>query len=391
MLQTKTISLSELPFKVDVELVGGKLYSVGGAVRDSILGKQSKDLDILITGVPFDKLDAILSKYGKVDSVGKSFGIIKFNTPQTGEIDIAIPRTERPNGQGGYQGFDVTSDHDLPIEKDLERRDFTINAIAVDVDGNFIDPFGGLADIKNKMIRMVNPQAFSDDPLRMLRAVQFASRFGFIIEPDTLSAIRFNADKITEISPERILIEFDKIVKKGSPIMGGKLLHMTGLFKRIFPIVKGVRFTLELMFGVETMGSFIFALAYGDELTEKVSEFYKNTLKGDLDTYNEIRALEVAATFRGQYKTVFDMYKIYPKILDSAYLSETLKQTIISMRENNIPFSLKDIPVDGNDLIALGFQGKEIGNAFTSILDAIYIGRLSNSRDEILDYLKGLK
>lgn len=205
--------MNTLPFKAEIEQAGGKIYSVGGAVRDGILNKPSKDLDLLITGLPLDKIEQILTKYGRTDNVGKSFGIIKFNHPKLGELDIAIPRTERANGQGGYQGFDVVADHELPIEKDLERRDFTINAMAKDSDGNMIDPYNGQQDLKDKMIRMVNPQAFKDDPLRMIRAVQFAARFGFGIEPQTMEAIKENAARIKEISPERILIEFDKIIK----------------------------------------------------------------------------------------------------------------------------------------------------------------------------------
>ena len=214
MNEAQLMSLQDLPFKQEVEQLGGKIYSVGGAVRDEFLGKESKDLDLLITGIPMEELEQILSKYGRVDAVGKSFGILKFKPEgATEQIDIAIPRTEKPSGEGGHKGFEVTSDHTLPIEKELKRRDFTINAIAKDTEGNIVDPYGGQEDLKNKIIRVVNPEAFSDDPLRMLRAVQFASRFGFTIEPETMKLIQDNASRIKEIPPERILTEFDKIVK----------------------------------------------------------------------------------------------------------------------------------------------------------------------------------
>lgn len=379
------IGLNDLPFKAEVEQAGGKLYSVGGAVRDTILGKESKDLDILITGVPLDKLEQILSKYGKVDSVGKSFGIIKFNTPQTGEIDIAIPRTERKNDQGGYQGFDVTSDHNLPIEKDLERRDFTINAIAKDSSGLMIDPYGGQGDIEKKQIRMVNPQAFSDDPLRMLRAVQFAARFGFDIESNTMASIRQNAVKIKEISPERILIEFDKIVKKGNPMIGAKLLRQTGLYDQIFGTSRGVN--LAEFKNVRTMGEFIFALTYN--ALQNPAEFYKTNMKGDLETYNEIRALQIGKTFNGDKKTIFDMYKVYPKAIDSKLMGQEFLNAVQYMRSKNIPFSLKEVPVNGNDLMQLGLQGKQIGDAFVDILNKIYKEELPNDREAILNYLGG--
>lgn len=386
MNEQKEVELSDLPFKNDVEKAGGKLYSVGGAVRDRLLGKESKDLDILITGIPLDQLESILSKYGKVDSVGKSFGIIKFNTPQTGEIDIAIPRTERKNDQGGYQGFDVTSDHTLPIEKDLERRDFTINAIAKDSSGLMIDPYGGQGDIEKKQIKMVNPQAFSDDPLRMLRAVQFAARFGFDIEPQTLASIQKNASKINEISPERILIEFDKIVKKGNQMVGAKLLRQTGLYNYIFGVNRGIN--LAYFKYSRTMGEFIFGLI-GDAVNNP-AEFYKTKLKGDLDTYNELRALEIGDEFTGNRKTVFDMYKIYPKSIDTAVFGGEFKNVVQYMRSKNIPFSLKEVPVNGNDIMELGYTGKGIGEVLVNVLNKIYKEELPNEREAILNYIKSL-
>jgi len=212
--ENEIMSLNDLPFKQEIEGLGAKIYSVGGAVRDEFLGKESKDLDILITGIPMDNLEQLLSKYGRVDAVGKSFGVIKFKPKgSTEDIDIAIPRTEVPTGAGGHKGFDVKSDHTLPIEDDLKRRDLTINAIAKDSEGNIIDPFGGVEDLKNKIIRAVDPNAFNDDPLRMLRAVQFSARFGFTIEPNTMEMIKQTADKVKTISPERVIIEFEKIVK----------------------------------------------------------------------------------------------------------------------------------------------------------------------------------
>lgn len=384
MAEDTIVGLNDLPFKNDVEQAGGKLYSVGGAVRDKILGKDSKDLDILITGIPMEQLEQILSKYGRVDSVGKSFGIIKFNTPETGEIDIAIPRTEKKNNQGGYQGFDVTSDHSLPIEKDLERRDFTINAIAKDSSGLMIDPYDGQGDIEKKQIKMVNPQAFSDDPLRMLRAVQFASRFGFEIEPETMKAIQANASKISEISPERILIEFDKIVKKGNQMIGAKLLRQSGLYNYIFGINRGLN--LADFNYTKSMGEFIFRLLYG--AVASPAEFYKTNLKGDLDTHSELRALEVGSKFNGDKKTIFDMYKLYPKSIETIIFGDKLKNTVDYMRSHNIPFSLKDVPVNGNDLMNFGFQGKQIGDTFVEILNKIYKEELPNDREAILNYVQ---
>ena len=169
---------------IDEILKAGNIFEVGGCVRDAIMGigKDEKDKDYLVTNITFDQLVAILKKFGHVDLVGKSFGVIKFTTSPNGDgrsytYDIALPRKEYSTGSG-HRDFQIDFDHTLPIEKDLERRDFTVNAIARNLKTDqLIDPFGGQDDIKRGVIRMLRADTFHDDPLRMLRAVQFASRF----------------------------------------------------------------------------------------------------------------------------------------------------------------------------------------------------------------------
>lgn len=202
------------PFIKELINNNADIYVVGGATRDLILNKPNKDIDLVIRKIPIDNLISILDKFGKVDVVGKSFGVIKFIDSDGIDYDIALPRREKPNGEGGYKGFEIQNDENLPIEDDLTRRDSRMNAMAININtGNFIDPLGGLNDIENKQISAANPEAFSDDPLRMLRMVGFASRFGFTIEPNTMQMIINNASRIKEIPADRILIEFDKIVK----------------------------------------------------------------------------------------------------------------------------------------------------------------------------------
>jgi len=381
-------ALSELPFKEEVQQLGGKIYSVGGAVRDEFLGKESKDLDILISGIPMDKLEEILSKYGRVDAVGKSFGILKFKPEgSTEDIDIAIPRTEKPTGEGGHKGFEVSSSHELPIEKDLERRDFTINAIAKDVDGNIIDPFGGQNDLQNKIIRIVNPEAFSDDPLRMLRAIQFASRFGFKIESKTMKMIQDNASRIKEIPPERILTEFDKIVKKGNMLTGAFLLKQTGLLKNIFGKDSGILVGQNVWENVKTMGEFIYLLSHN--LVDSAADFYKNNMKGDINTYKEIKALEIA--FSKQISNIVEaraiahnMYLNSPQSLNSQILPDILKTACQELLTNKYPKTIGELAVNGNDLMQLGLKGKEIGDALKMMLIKIYSDKIRNNKNELL-------
>jgi tRNA nucleotidyltransferase (CCA-adding enzyme) len=221
----------------------GRMYEVGGYVRDSLLKREteSKDLDFLVCGITLDRLQQILKRHGRVDTVGRSFGVIKF-TPHTewGETastyDISLPRREHSTGIG-HTDFDVDFDPSLPVEGDLVRRDFSINAIARDLkDGSLVDPHDGQADINDRIIRMVSPVSFKEDPLRILRAVQFAARFEFTIEPDTYRALAENIDLITTVSPERIAEELNKMLARAEkPSIGLRLMQETGLMKQIMP------------------------------------------------------------------------------------------------------------------------------------------------------------
>lgn len=232
------------PEVIDAITSRGRLYEVGGTVRDSLLNlsvEAVKDRDFLVTGIPYDELFRILKKFGRVDMVGKSFGVIKF-LPRDSEagtaalIDFALPRREISTGTG-HRDFSVDYDHTLPVEVDLQRRDFTINAIAREVGTNeFIDPLGGRADLAARKIRYTSANSFIEDPLRMLRAIQFAARFEFEIEPETLASIRENAEMITTISPERIAEELNKLLAKADkPSIGFKLVQETGLLRYILP------------------------------------------------------------------------------------------------------------------------------------------------------------
>ena len=196
--ETKLKNESNLEFtsRLFQELPELEFYLVGGMVRDTILKHPtSKDYDFIARGVEMKKLVAVLQKMGRVDFVGRNFGVIKF-TP-TGStlrepIDIALPRTELPVGTGGYRDVEAKSDHTLPIEEDLSRRDLTINAIAWNMGANqLVDPFNGQEDLRNKKIRCVGrpEDRFQEDYSRMLRAIRFACRLDFEIEPQTKLAI----------------------------------------------------------------------------------------------------------------------------------------------------------------------------------------------------------
>ena len=218
---------------------GGRIYYVGGVVRDFLLGETSKDKDYVVTGIPMDDLIAILEQYGDANLVGKSFGVIKFKEHGAEQsVDVALPRKERSVGEG-HRDFDVVYDHTMPLEEDLRRRDFTINAMAQEV-GNekeLVDPWGGKKDLDKRLIRMVNPNAFTDDPLRMLRAVQFAARFKFrIADGYTWKALLHDAHLINSVSGERVFEEICKALTGAEfPSIAFKLMERSGLLQHVMP------------------------------------------------------------------------------------------------------------------------------------------------------------
>lgn len=221
----------------------GKVYEVGGCVRDSLLGRdvREKDRDYLVTGIPIDELIALLKRFGRVDVVGKSFGVIKF-TPRGDDespaatYDIAIPRREYSTGIA-HTDFEVDFDHTIPVEEDLMRRDFTINALARDMEtGELIDPVNGQLDIIDRKLRMISRESFTDDPLRILRGIQFTARFDLTIDADTLQSMREHADLIETVTPERIAEELNKLLLRAAkPSKGFLLMQEIGLIELILP------------------------------------------------------------------------------------------------------------------------------------------------------------
>ncbi len=213
---------------------------VGGPVRDSLLGNASgKDIDLLIRRFPFEKLKRFLGERGEIHLVGQSFGVIKFKPfGHNDVIDISLPRKERSTG-AGHRDFAVDFDPDIPLEIDLGRRDFTINAMARDcLSGELIDPFGGQRDLSDRILRMISPSGFVEDPLRMMRGVQFMARLNLKVEPDTDKAMTEQSHLIDTVAAERIADELNKLLLAEKPSPGFRLMQRTGLLRRILPEIE---------------------------------------------------------------------------------------------------------------------------------------------------------
>jgi len=217
-------------------LFGKDVYAVGGYVRDLIKGTPSEDVDILITHRPLEEIVKKIESYGKVDLVGKSFGIIKF-TIKGKTYDLALPRKDAPKGGGikKHRDFVISADPNLPIEKDLERRDFRCNSMALRLlDGALIDPFDGVKDTKEKVIRLTNPQAFPEDPLRVLRVARFASVLNFSVDPEVYEICK-DID-LAGLSVERLNEELFRILLLSPlPSLGLEELFKLGALEQLYP------------------------------------------------------------------------------------------------------------------------------------------------------------
>lgn len=224
--------------------IGQDAFVIGGYVRDQLLNRETKDIDIVAigSGIDFAKKTAKKLKSSPV-KIFKSFGTAMIIVDDI-EVQFVGARKESYRSNSRNPKVEIGT-----FEEDQKRRDFTINALAISLNskdyGRLIDPFNGLNDLKNKILKTpLDPNlTFSDDPLRMMRAIRFSSQLDFKIEKETLNAISKNADRIKIVAQERITEELNKIILSNRPSSGFKLLEETGLLKIIFPefqLLKGI-------------------------------------------------------------------------------------------------------------------------------------------------------
>jgi tRNA nucleotidyltransferase (CCA-adding enzyme) len=213
---------------------GGRALVVGGWVRDTLLGRSTKDLDLEIFGIGAPALAQLLSAFGRVEPVGQSFPVYKLVPPGGGALDVALPRRESKQGRG-HKGFAVEGDPFMSIPDAARRRDFTINAIAWDpLTRRFEDPFGGRADLDRRLLRVVDPRTFADDSLRVLRAIQFAARFELTVDDETRRIC--GAIPLDDLPAERVWGEIEKLLLQAArPSIGFALALELGVIDRVLP------------------------------------------------------------------------------------------------------------------------------------------------------------
>jgi tRNA nucleotidyltransferase (CCA-adding enzyme) len=215
---------------------GGRALMVGGCVRDRLLGLDAKDWDVEVYGVEPARLRSLLDRIGRVNVVGEAFTVYKLGK----DLDVSLPRRERKTGRG-HRAFYIEGDPSMSVEDAARRRDFTVNAILEDpLDGELLDPFGGRTDLDAKLLRAVSPETFVEDSLRVLRAAQFAARFGFDVEPSTLELCR--SIDLTDLPAERVWGEMEKILLAArEPSIGLRLLDTLGATRQLFPEIEALK------------------------------------------------------------------------------------------------------------------------------------------------------
>jgi tRNA nucleotidyltransferase (CCA-adding enzyme) len=212
---------------------GGRALVVGGWVRDRLRGEPTHDVDMEVFGVPQEQLRELLARFGRVEAVGQSFAVYKLATPE-GAIDVALPRRDSKKGRG-HKGFEVVGDPSMSYEEAARRRDFTVNAISWDpLTGEYVDPCDGRTDVARRVLRAVDESTFGDDSLRVLRAVQFAARFEYALDPSTAALCR--RIPLDDLPAERVWGEVEKLlIRARRPSIGFGLALELGAIDRVLP------------------------------------------------------------------------------------------------------------------------------------------------------------
>ena len=396
--QTTDNLIQEIARAVDAK--GGKAYYIGGFVRDKLMGLENKDVDIEVHGVQPEALRAILEQFGEVITIGKSFGVYAVRGY---DIDIAIPRKEKNTGRG-HRDFEIYTDPFLGVEAAARRRDFTINALMQDVlTGEIADCFGGREDLKNGIIRHIDPEAFIEDPLRVLRAAQFASRFEFKVADETMDLCR--QIDLSALPPERVTAELKKALCKGrKPSLFFEVLREMDQLDCWFPeLVSLIGLEQDPIFHPEgdvwthVMEALDKAVAYRDRAEEPfrfmlvplVHDLGKiettEEVNGRIHAYNhEIIGLPIVSRFlhrltndAGLIRYVMNMTELHMRPNTVAYAKSSIKKTNRLFDEAVSPYEL--ILFSTIDMFSERYEGERKDN-LDFLLDRLEIYKEYMSR-----------
>ena len=382
-------------------------YIVGGCVRDALLDVTPHDYDITTSAPPHVVLD--IFKDFKCIETGIEHGTVSVL------IDSNLYEITTYRIEGEYKDHRRPDSVDFTnkLEEDLKRRDFTINAMAYNEKDNLIDLFGGKEDLKNKIIKTVgNPyDRFNEDGLRMIRAIRFSSKLNFLIEEETLQAIYNNAQIIKNISLERITDEFTKIILSDKPenivyLFKTKLLKyldisneenkekIEDLYKKIGllnEIDKDLTKRLATLdYLVEALDinckSFCNSLIYSKKII-KNHNIILNCLKNT--NIEELNKIEIKKILNKIEKNLFEQYLDISKVIcRNEKKINNIIDILKEIEENNECYTIKNLKINGNDIIYLGYKNKEIGDILNNLLEAVIVNPKLNNKELLIKKIK---
>lgn len=374
---------------------------VGGYIRDALLDIDSKDIDIELYNIKsFSQLENILEEFGDVNSVGKSFGVCKLRYEDL-DLDFSLPRSDSKHSKG-HRGFEISIDSSLDFKSASSRRDFTINAMGYDVKSKkILDPFNGLIDLNNSLIRAVDLKKFGEDPLRILRAIQFASRFNFKIDEELFleCKIMVKNSLLEELAKERIFTEIQKLLLKSmQPSLGLKLaqklniVNYIGDYSRLdtldyFALHKSNNSDNDMLTFLSLLYSSkhiyqIYTITDKVKLIEQIKKNIASKKSFPLDSFNDYELYKLAMEVN------IDNFSLY---LNASYLGERYKEILkMKVRAKELGISTKKaLPlIQGRDILNLGIAPSK---EYKSILNKAYEAQIKgvfSSTNEAKIWLK---
>ena len=431
--------------------LGLDAYLVGGAVRDELLGRPAKDQDFVVPGVGYDELRDALAPHGRVEDLevaGRRVGLRLYPADRElralapAGIEFAPPRTERSTGPGRHD-FEIVASPEISLEQDMERRDFTINAIAKRLDtGELLDPFGGQQDLEARVLRTVTPESFREDPLRLVRGLRFVSEHDLEPDEQTLAQMRENAESVSFVSAERIggglssdgMGELSKLLLGDHPAKALRLARDTGVLVALIPefepaldgsldehlfcVVQAAadaRAPLEVRLaallhdlgkpgapsfeehaelGARIAASVLSRLRYPARLQRHVTNLVR------AHAYSVEATPEAARRFLAQHgdELAFDLVAhrhadLAAKSYDvpAAWLEEAEELERLLEQERTHPHRLRDLAIGGSELLDLGFpQGPRVGEALGLLLERVLADPALNTRERLLEEARSL-
>lgn len=424
---------------------GYSAYAVGGCVRDHFLGNINSDTDITTSALPQEVEKILAEKNIKVIETGLKHGTVTAVINKT-PFEITTFRSDGEYKDSRHpQNVEFVSD----LELDLKRRDFTVNAMAYNEEQGIVDLFGGMQDLKNKIIRAVGDpdKRFKEDALRIMRALRFSSVLGFKIEENTKKAIFNNMRLLKNISAERIFSELKKLLC-GENVLNvldeyrqviGVIIpqltptfdcaqntpwHMFTVYEHIIhsveyapedpvirltmllhdigkPLVKTTdengrdHFKTHAAAGAEIAAKVLKELKVPNEVFNKITTLIK--YHQSVENVNDIKIIRWFNKIGAEYTlSLFDVRIADLKAhnigkeevgFEIKKLS-SLKNEALELLKNDVPYRVTDLAVNGNDLISFGYSGKEIGDKLSEILELVISGKLENIKEKIIDFLK---